>query len=569
MTCVPRWTLTQNQLMNGTSMSSPNAAGCVALLLSAARAAGLAVSPHGLRRALEVGAGPLGGGGACGGAPSAEEAFSTGAGALCVPRAWAHLRLAAAVEAARARGCPGAPPPPFIAVGAPHGGAGAGEAGDRGIYLRDPGQSRAGEQVLSLTPTWRSGEAGAARASYQQRLTLASSAPGWLSAPSHLLLAGGRKELRVHVDPARAAPAGEAAALAGGASFGEVLGWDLIPPEAEAEAAAAEGPALLALEAARGGGGAAATAAAAARAGVSRVSAALGPLLRVPVSVLHTSRAPAPGGTLQLGASALRPGCLRRFFLAVPPGASWAEVSVTREALGGGACGGAPATPARPLGTPANARASPRGAAGAPAAPACEDASARTIVVQAVQVSRGLSARSGEALAVDHYLSLRPGDADAVAFSVTPGLTLELVLAQFWSSLGDTVLSARIAFRGLSLSCGGELHLPASGAPAPFRLCAALHDVPLRPALRLSTHLSHLEPSGPPSLSALGADRDTLASGRRGLQLAAAYKLSLAEPTRGMRLYIGRLHGALYEAPWDGAQLTVVNEEVRGGGALG
>jgi 3-hydroxyisobutyrate dehydrogenase-like beta-hydroxyacid dehydrogenase len=31
--------------------------------------------------------------------------------------------------------------------------------------------------------------------------------------------------------------------------------------------------------------------------------------------------------------------------------------------------------------------------------------------------------------------------------------------------------------------------------------------------------------------------------------LAAAYKLSLAEPTRGMRLYIGRLHGALYEAP--------------------
>ena len=52
ITCVPNWCLQKTQLMNGTSMSSPNAAGCIALLLSAAKAEGLKVTPARLRHAL-------------------------------------------------------------------------------------------------------------------------------------------------------------------------------------------------------------------------------------------------------------------------------------------------------------------------------------------------------------------------------------------------------------------------------------------------------------------------------------------------------------------------------------
>lgn len=64
VTCVSNWTLDKSMLMNGTSMSSPNACGCIALLLSGIRAhpeqlgggCGLfpsaIASPHRVRHAL-------------------------------------------------------------------------------------------------------------------------------------------------------------------------------------------------------------------------------------------------------------------------------------------------------------------------------------------------------------------------------------------------------------------------------------------------------------------------------------------------------------------------------------
>ncbi|CAF1250085.1 unnamed protein product [Rotaria magnacalcarata] len=80
ITSVPKFILCQRQLMNGTSMSSPNAAGCIALLLSALKQENIEYSPPLIRRALMNTAQKL------------DDEFSVGAGLLQIHKALDYIR---------------------------------------------------------------------------------------------------------------------------------------------------------------------------------------------------------------------------------------------------------------------------------------------------------------------------------------------------------------------------------------------------------------------------------------------------------------------------------------------
>lgn len=81
ITSVPTWTLKDNQLMNGTSMSSPHVAGCIALLLSGMMAQQIPYSPYSVKRAIENTAMKV----------NSYDAFSMGHGLLQVDQAFDHL----------------------------------------------------------------------------------------------------------------------------------------------------------------------------------------------------------------------------------------------------------------------------------------------------------------------------------------------------------------------------------------------------------------------------------------------------------------------------------------------
>lgn len=76
---VPNWAQRGQQLMSGTSMASPNCAGCIALVLSGLKKQGVRVTPYAVKRAIENTALPI------------EESLGGGAGLVQVNGAYDYL----------------------------------------------------------------------------------------------------------------------------------------------------------------------------------------------------------------------------------------------------------------------------------------------------------------------------------------------------------------------------------------------------------------------------------------------------------------------------------------------
>jgi len=182
ITSVPSWCLAKNQLMNGTSMSSPNATGCISLLLSAIKAQGREISPVRVRRAVENSAKLV----------SNVALLGQGHGLIQVAKAWEML------QAGEAK---------------PFGGIGFtinvnSERFKRGIYLRQAYESSVlSSYKVDITPCFHESASPDEKIGFEMRVKLVSSAPSYITCPDQTLMVYGGKTITITVDP-RSLPLG-------------------------------------------------------------------------------------------------------------------------------------------------------------------------------------------------------------------------------------------------------------------------------------------------------------------------------------------------------------------------
>lgn len=417
---VPTYTLQPSQQMNGTSMASPNACGCIALLASGLKAEGVAYSPASVRRALQNTAERID-----------VDLFAQGSGLIQVDKAFDHLLDWADAPGEKL----------FFPVRIPR------RDNARGVYLRETWETAEPSDFdVFVKPEFAESAAPAYRRDLEIPIILRSTAD-WVTAGRQLLLTSGGDRFEVRVDPTGLDP---------GAHTAEVQGFDANHPEH-------------------------------------------GPLFRLPVTVLKQATEPEAEESIHLES-----GQLIRRFLPVPEGVTWADVSLRLNAD-----------------TP------------------------RTLLLHAVQLIGGLSFEDRE---FQQYVTISPGHETTFSFAVEPGHTLEVCLAQYWSSLGASDVDYSITFRGLSPSVA-EIGLPSSGDPIPIDVSAHIRNERCAPRARLSTVRRLLRPKSS-RIAALTQSRDQIPDNRREWQLVLEYELSLAKRA-SVTIVCPDLEGLLYDGPVD------------------
>ena len=275
---VPEWTLNAKQLMNGTSMSSPNACGGMALLVGALKSRGMPVTPARVRRAVLNTATQLED------LPYANQRLTSGRGLVDVSSAWDYL---VANEAADV---------PDVRYEVQVSYCNSLSRKMRGVYLRrvrgDPAYARVSATV-SVDPKFleiaRNKED---KAAFEQRIALSvegcseGTAVGWVRAPESVMLMQSGRDFKIEVDTTLLPEDTDL-------HFAEVVGRDTTAP-------------------------------------------GRGALFRVPITVVEATDVGLTDGAphmTRFEGLDLTPGAIVRKFVMPPPGANYVEVNVTAGAL--------------------------------------------------------------------------------------------------------------------------------------------------------------------------------------------------------------------------------------------
>ncbi|KAL8612352.1 hypothetical protein ACOMHN_020171 [Nucella lapillus] len=186
---VPNWTLRGSQLMNGTSMSSPNACGGIALVLSGLKAQKVPYTPYSVRRGLENTAS----------ASENMDKFALGHGILQVEKGMEHIADHAQTQERNINfnvTCSG---------------------NTRGVYLREPQQLEKPKEVaVFVEPIFEEKTAQEEKIAFSAQFKLMCD-KSWVRCPAHFELMNVTRSFSIRVDPR---------GLYEGAHFTEVLAYD-------------------------------------------------------------------------------------------------------------------------------------------------------------------------------------------------------------------------------------------------------------------------------------------------------------------------------------------------------
>lgn len=189
ITCVPNWALAHSRLMNGTSMSSPNVCGNVALLLSGLKAEGTKYSPHRVQRAIVNTGKTL----------ANVSARAQGDGLLQIDAAFDYVQKYKAVSSEDVN---------FdVAI--------LGPSPRRGIYLRDACQMQEpSAYMVDVLPRFHEDTDKSVLVDFEMRIRLEADAD-FVLCPERMVCAAASKSFKCKVDPTKLAPGLHCATIRG------------------------------------------------------------------------------------------------------------------------------------------------------------------------------------------------------------------------------------------------------------------------------------------------------------------------------------------------------------------
>lgn len=400
---VSRWSLSASQLMNGTSMSSPNACGGLALILSGLKDKKIDYSPELVKTAIMNTARPL----------ADADPFSMGRGLLQVSEAFEWLEQNQGKLAPEVR----------FDVSLPN------LKTKRGIYLREREQvTGVLETPVRVSPVFHEDVSSDTKANYQVSIRLECESI-WVETPKLFYLYHGGRDFQVFVDPGKLEP---------GVHYTEVVGYDANHRE-------------------------------------------LGPLFRVPITVVK----PKDAENQEFSANAkVRPGEITRHFITVPDGATWADISLRMK----------------------------------------QSDTPRMLVLHTLE---RLEDRSFTAMESRQYLRLEPDERKTTSIAVTGGRTMELTIAQFWSSLGQTDYELDVKFNSI-LPSDRVVTFDTSQRVKRVDVLTMFGSQRLKPEAEIDTWRRKIPPKTA-EIAPLTIGRDQLPDERHFYGLTLSYEFSLDE----------------------------------------